>query len=556
MATNKKQTLSVLIGILISLSAWAQIAPKVKYWVKLTNKTGTPYSIAAPSGFLSQKAITRRAKYNIPYHPSDLPVTPLYLANIDTVNHVHVLYASKWLNGLVVAIDSAVVAPTALAAISSFTFVQNTSKVNKYKLNGLPYNNNVNPSMARTASTEVLSVSYGGSGGQNRQLKIDSFHNKGVRGQGMTIVVMDVGFDNVDSSPTFDSLRNNGGILGTRDFVDGGTNAYRGGSHGTMVLSCIAANKPGIAVGTAPMASFWLLRTEQGSSETISEEYNWVRAAEFADSVGADILTTSLGYTEFDNPAQNHSYATLNGRTAPMSIAANMAARKGMFVLNAAGNEGNSAWKYIGVAADADSICTVGAVDTLGVYASFSSIGPTADGRIKPDLVACGAGAWVCDASNNCFGGNGTSFATPIMAGAVALYWQSNPQLNNIRLLDTLRKIGSNAKSPNNKIGWGIPNMRLPATSLITVQPEIDFDFTVYANPANSIISIKLSKTNFSNLNIEVIDGTGKPIIHSISDIPDRNATVHLNGHALPDGIYFVKVSTSKGIKVRKFLKQ
>jgi serine protease AprX len=462
MVTNNKIISLLVAAFIFTQLSVAQVAPKVKYWVNLKNKTGTPYTIGSPNAFLTQKAIDRRNKYNIPINSSDLPVNPVYIQNIDTVKHVTILYVSKWLNGVVIAIDSASVVPQVLNSISTFSFVQSNSKLYKYKLNPLPeIKPTVIPLLKSNTEKGTAAFSYGRSGGQIRQLRVDSLHKRGYRGQGITIAVMDVGFTNVNTITAFDSLRNRGGILGTRDFVDGGTNAYTGGGHGTMVLSCLAANLPGNAVGTAPMANYWLLRTEEGARETISEEYNWIRAAEFADSVGADILTTSLGYTEFDNGNNNHTYAHMNGRTAPMSIAANMAARKGMFVLNAAGNEGNSNWKFIGVAADADSVCAVGSVDTAGVFSSFSSRGPTSDGRTKPDLVACGAGAWICDPSGVCYPGNGTSFATPILAGAVACYWQAIPRLTNHKLLDTLKLLSSNYCSPNQQIGWGIPNFSL-----------------------------------------------------------------------------------------------
>ncbi|NBU05870.1 MAG: peptidase S8, partial [Sphingobacteriia bacterium] len=430
-------------------------------WVRLNNKTGTPYSVNNPSAFLSQKAITRRSFHNIAIDTKDLPVSPNYINLIDNVANVTVLYASKWLNGLVVSVPSS--SSTALNTINSFSFVLGTGQVNSYKinipkLNEPPIDNN-QTNLKTTLSNTLSGFNYGGSYWQNKQLNLDCLHNKGYRGKGVTIAVLDAGFYNVDINPLFDSLRAYGRIIGTRDFVNGGTSVYEDNYHGMAVLSCMAANKPGVILGSAPDSFYWLLRTEDVNFETISEEYNWIRGAEFADSVGADILTTSLGYTQFDNSTQNHNYSTLNGKTAPMSIAATIAARKGLFVLNSAGNEGGGSWQYIGVPADADSICTVGAVDSLGIVANFSSTGPTFDGRIKPDLVARGVGAWVSFSNGQCGPGNGTSFATPILAGAIACFWQSHSNYNNIKLLDTLRKIASNAINPNNSIGWGITNM-------------------------------------------------------------------------------------------------
>ncbi len=227
-------------------------------------------------------------------------------------------------------------------------------------------------------------------------MQSNCLHNMGFRGQNAAIAVIDDGFSNAHINPVFDSLRLQGRLLGTRDFVMGDTMVFEDDAHGAMCLSTMAGLKPGTIIGSAPKASYWLLRSEDANTETPSEEYNWIRAAEFADSVGADVCTTSLGYTTFDNSSYNHTFATLDGKTANMSIAATMAARKGMLMFNAAGNGNGGSWPLIGIPADADSICTVGAVDSLSVITGFSSLGPTADGRIKPDLCAEGGKAYVC----------------------------------------------------------------------------------------------------------------------------------------------------------------
>ena len=549
---NKRVSLFFL-SIIIAGLALAQ-APKVRYWIPFKNKNGIPYTLSNPSAFLTAQSIARRTTYNIPYHFSDLPVNQNYLQQIENVNHVAVMYASKWLNGVVVAIDSSAVALQALASIKTFSFVIDTFKVKKVKLNNLPDSKPNNVLSKENNSTNTLSsYKYGRGLGQAYQLEVQCLHDRGYRGQGMTIAVCDVGFNNVDVGKIFDSIRNSGGILGTRDFVEGGTNAYRGGDHGTMVFSCMAANWPGVLIGTAPKAKYWLLRTEDNSSETLTEEYNWIRGAEFADSVGADIITTSLGYTQFDNPIQNHNYQTLNGRTAPMSIAANMAARKGMLLFNAAGNEGSSTWHYISVPADADSICSVGAVDTTGALANFSSVGPTFDGRIKPDLVACGWGAWVSNDGVQVFPGNGTSFATPILAGAAACYWQASKNYNNMRILDTLKRTASNALTPNNTRGWGVPRLCNGITSINKVQPDTDFDFNAYAGPVNNQITLNLTRTNYDYLKITIMDENGKILVNNQYDSIDYQMNIVTNG--LAPGVYIMQVQNPKGQKIKKILK-
>lgn len=517
--------------------------PPVKYWIRFTDKNNSPYSISNPSAFLGPKALNRRAMYQIAVDETDLPVNPSYVAKVASVPNVKVLYASRWMNGVVIRLDSADLAPAALSAISGFSFVTGNRQVQKYKVS-TGYKAEPAPVFLQRNSQSQATTSsgrgtYGGSFAQIHQLDADCLHDRGFRGQGMTIGVMDAGFYVVDSSPIFDSLRNRGGILGTRDFVSGGDNAYNGSTHGTMVMSCLAALIPGKMMGTAPLANYWLFRTE-APEENLSEEYNWIKGAEFADSVGCDVLTTSLGYTEFDDPAMDHSYAMLNGKTAPMSIAATMAARKGMLVFNAAGNERASSWHYIGVPADADSIITVGAIDSLGREAAFSSVGPTSDGRIKPDFVAIGAWSYVGVDQPSGFPANGTSFATPILAGAATCYWQSQRYRNNMSVITALRKHASNALYPNNGIGWGIPDLC----------PEESFDFDLQVNRSRKVLNIYLADTDYSEIRIELVDLNGRRLFNHLMNPGER--AFALDVATLADGIYVVRMKTSNGSKSKK----
>jgi serine protease AprX len=555
---NKK---IVLISMLFSLAAGLNPVngqAGKKYFVKFKDKNGTPYITSNASAFLAPKAINRRLTYNTPVDFTDLPCTPSYLIQTDNVPGVKFLYATKWLNGCVVLIYDSV-SQSAISGINALPFVNNTSLVNRYKLN-LPET----PSLEQLSgekdglrSAGPDSSKMGGSYWQNKQLNVDCLHEKGYRGQGMTIAVMDVGFYNVNNNPMFDSLRNRGGILGTRDFVSGGNSVYEDPDHGTYVLSCMAAIKHGVIMGSAPMADYWLLRTEETSKETLSEEYNWIRAAEFADSLGADILTTSLGYTWFDNSSQSHTLQQLDGKTAPMSIAATMAARKGLFVLNAAGNEGGGAWQKIAVPADADSICTVGAIDSLGLVASFSSTGPTADGRIKPDLVARGVGSWVSNtAGTGAFPGNGTSFATPILAGAVACFWQAHPERNNIEVLQLLKASANNALSPNNSKGWGVPDVCNAAPlSINDHQSEWQKALSVFPNPFHASLTVRMSATDTKIVVAELTDVLGR-VVQTVkpADLGSNSLTIPTS--QIPEGVYFVRLTTSSGIVSKKIVKQ
>ena len=297
---------------------------------------------------------------------------------------------------------------------------------------------------------------YGKGWGQLHMMNVDALHEKGFKGKGMTIAVIDGGFYNADIIPMLKNVT----VLGYRDFVNPGIdNVFEQELHGTMVLSCIGTNQPGTFVGTAPEASFWLLRSEDGHSEQLVEEDTWCAAIEFADSVGADVVNTSLGYTEFDNKADNVRYYELDGKTHLISRSASMAANKGMVCCQSAGNSAfYDAWKLIGAPADADNILTVGAVNSKRVNTLFSSIVNSYDGRIKPDVCAQGEDCTVIDRDGTLTTADGTSFSSPIMCGSVACFWQANPKLTAKQVISLVRALGDNAEHPDNVFGWGIPD--------------------------------------------------------------------------------------------------
>jgi hypothetical protein len=547
---NKKITLSIcLIGLLFS-----EFEAQTKYWVKFNNKNGTPYTLSNPTAFLTNKSVQRRFTRNVNVDATDLPVTPSYVAAVDAVPNTTIHFVSKWINGVVVSTTSTL----SMNIINTFSFVSSYTPVNKYKLDILPITEPITDLAGKSEAVATSTNYHGGSYWQNKQLNVDCIHAQGYRGQGMTIAVLDAGFNNVDVNPLFDSLRTRGGILGTRDFVTGGNSVYEDDSHGQAVLSCMAAIKPYVIYGSAPMADYWLLRTEDAATEKIIEEYNWIRGAEFADSVGADILTTSLGYTTFDIPTQNHTFADLNGNTSNMSIAARMAASKVMLVLNAAGNGGGGPWPKIGIPADADKICTVGAIDSLANIAGFSSVGPTADGRIKPDLVSRGALSYVSNPNGTTAYSNGTSFATPILAGAMACFWQAHKPYNSSTVLDTLKHTATFSATPNNIKGWGVPNMCAIGPFVLGVKEQSKstngFNFDVMPNPFNSNIKISLSPLNYTSINIQIVNTIGAVVKSFTPAINTYNFEYDFS--ELTSGFYFIKISTSLGTITKKVIKQ
>jgi hypothetical protein len=551
MELNKIKSL-LIICFLFSLANSIQSQTFTKYWVKFKDKNGSPYSISNPSAYLTAKSIARRTTQGIAVDITDIPVNQTYINQVNATG-AQVFQRSKWMNAAIVIISN----PSQLTAINSLTCVLNVSPVARFAKTKadeevkLDMNDDV---IQKT--TNVTSYNYGPSFTQANQIGADCMHQVGFRGQNMVIAVIDAGFEQANVNPVFDSLRNEGRLLGTRDYVQGNTSVYEDYLHGANCLSLMAGNTPGQLIGTAPKASYWLLRSEDVFSEKIIEENNWVVAAEFADSVGADIATTSLGYTTFDISSQNHVYGDLNGRTSVASIASTMAVRKGIFVLNAAGNEGGGSWTYIGIPADADSICTVGSVDGGGVHSNFSSIGPTADGRIKPDLSSMGQGSYVCNPGFNFNFGSGTSYATPILAGAVACLWQANPTKTNMQILQALKSSASQSLTPDNYYGWGIPNMCaahnfLNGTNVSVSENNRSTYFKIFPNPAKQQISFTLNQKPETIL---ITDVLGNQIDYNISEQKGNEFTLLLN-NSMSSGVYLITIKTSEGILNSKFIK-
>lgn len=519
-----------------------------KYWVKFKNKNGSPYSVSNPSAFLSAKSIARRTNQGIAVDLTDIPVNQTYINQVNTTG-AQVLQRSKWMNAVIVNVSNS----SQLTAINSLTCVLSASPVAKLYKTTFDESINTSANSFKTATPSTV-YDYGQSFTQANQIGADCMHNKGYRGQNILIAVIDAGFYKADVNPVFDSLRNEGRLMGTRDFVQGNTSVYEDNLHGANCLSLMTGNTPGQLIGTAPKAKYWLLRSEDVGSEKIIEECNWVVAAEFADSIGVDITTTSLGYTTFDISSQDHVYSDLDGRTSVASIAATMAVRKGIFVLNAAGNEGGGSWNYIGVPADADSICTVGSVNSSGVHSGFSSVGPTADGRIKPDLSSMGEGSYVCSPDYVFGAGNGTSYATPILAGAVACLMQANPTKTNMQILQALKSSASKSTNPDNNYGWGIPDMCVANTLLNPVsvnELEKITGFNLYPNPAQNFINFSL---NQKPENVQMTDVLGKELDVVYNETQSNQYKIHFND--LPRGVYFISIKINEGLINSKFIKE
>ena len=437
------------IFLLLLISVFQSVAsPRYRFRVYLHTKGEAGYRVDKPEAFLSAEAIARRERMGIAVEADDCPIAPAILDQLAQTG-VKPILTSKWMRTVVVESEDYGVEQTLrqLPMVDSVRFVwqgEATAPLDRVE------------SGERLAPTKEPKKSpYGYALGQIKLLNGLKLHRAGFRGQGMRVAVIDAGFLNADRMRVFDSLR----LLGTYNVVSPGQSVFAEDEHGTKVLSCLAANAPGWMVGTAPEASYWLIKSEDSRSEYPIEEDYYVAALEFADSVGVAVVSSSLGYYTFDDDSLSYTQADLDGHTAFISRAAHRAAEKGLLLFSSAGNEGNSTWEKITFPADTEGILTVGSMTSQKERSRFSSKGLTADGRIKPDLVALGSGSCVVVGSGEISYGSGTSFATPILAGMGICLWQALPQLSPQELIDLLRQSGSQAERPDAELGYGLPNL-------------------------------------------------------------------------------------------------
>ncbi|MBC7447177.1 MAG: S8 family serine peptidase [Hymenobacteraceae bacterium] len=427
-----------------------------RHLITFRDKAGTPYSVSQPLQYLAPRAVARRQRQAIAVLPRDLPPTPGYVQQVRAVPGVAVIYRTRWFNGVIVECDS-----SRLRQVQALPFVRGARTLNRVAA-ATRARAETRPARAFDAQRPTSANPYGIAFAQAEQIGATTMHAAGFRGEGMHVAIFDAGFPGVETIPAFRLLFQQNRLLSTFDAVRGGTSVYDLHPHGTMVLSTMAANQPNSFIGTAPMASYHLIRTEdtRGGTETPAEEAYWLIGAEYADSAGVDVINSSLGYHDFDAPAASYTYADMDGNTALSTRAADLACAVGILVVNSAGNDGDNSWRYVSAPADADSVLTVGAVDSLGRRAGFSSQGPTADGRIKPNVSTQGAQSAIIYPDGNISRGSGTSFAGPIMAGMAVGFWQANPTLTAQQVRRFLELSGSIAANPNNFLGYGIPNFR------------------------------------------------------------------------------------------------
>ena len=425
--------------------------PAYIYRVSLTDKAGTPYSFDHPTRFLSRRAVERRKRQGLAIDSTDLPVSSHYIRLIKKEG-VAIVGQSRWQNTVLVRLkDSAIV-----------NDIRQLPCVKACKLVWLSPDS-ITPDKRITfqshfeAYDSIPNEIYGTAADQIYNLKGDQLHKAGFLGKGMVIAIIDGGFKNADRIPELQKIN----ILGWHDFVKpNDPQLFSETDHGTKVLSIMGTYHPHLFIGTAPKASYWLLRSEDQETEQEVEEDYWTMAAEFADSVGCDVINSSLGYNEYDHKWMSYQQWQLDGKTAFISRSAAMLAQKGIVLCNSAGNSGMGPWKKIGVPADADHILTVGAISDIETQriAAFSSVGPTQDGRVKPDVVAIGAPARVISGRGMITSSMGTSFSSPVVCGLVACLWQAMHDKTALEIMDIIRRTGNNYQHPDNIYGYGVPN--------------------------------------------------------------------------------------------------
>ena len=511
--------------------------PIYGFRIYLSDKANSTYSVDKPEEYLSQRAIDKRTRYNIAITEEDLPVNQSYISQIAAIDTaVKVWSVSKWTNTLTILCADT----HALGDIRALDFVTGIRPVGVYYNNPSKVNKNVEqPLRAPEPDTSLYGFAF-------PQIALHNghyLHNEGFRGEGMLIAILDGGWSKFDTF--YNYLYVNNRIKGTYNLTPFTENLYENGFHGTACTSIIATNIPYQIVGTAPEADYLLIRSEEPGFELMIEEDLWARGAEIADSLGADVKSSSLGYHRFDDDT-TITYSSCDGKTSIASIAATKAAHKGIIVCIAAGNEGANEWHKISRPGDAKDILCVGAVNKDSVYAWFSSCGPSFDGRVKPDVASCGWGTFVIDPEGLIMPGNGTSFATPVISGLSACLWQALPEYNSLEIMQFIRESGHQFLNPDTLLGYGIPDFYkawLEHTKDKITETKNNYHFSVYPNPANN--QIFLSNPEGKEVRYELFDVMGK-IVRKEMEF-SNNSVQLIDIQNITKGVYLLQIIEKNG---------
>jgi subtilisin family serine protease len=553
------EKIKLLVCFLLALSFSAELAAQDRYAVFYKYKPQESLSLDKPTEFLSPKALSRRSKEGVSPDSLDLPVTQKYIDAVYQKSN-YILYSSKWFNATLLVTDAA-----SAKELESLAFVDRVELVGKSfipspnarigsRLFASVTNKYCPPT---TESAKVLATNEETYDFQNSLLGIDKMHIEGFTGKGVTIAVFDAGFPGANTASSLLHLQSGGKIIGTKDFVrPWNKNVYTDNQHGTNVLSLIGSNEPGKMVAGAPDASYILAMTEEVATEYWVEEYNWVRAAEYADSLGTDIISSSVGYWDFDDVSMNYTVEDLDGKTTIIARGAVIAASKGILVVNSAGNYG-SAESSLTSPADAPGILAIGSVNKDLNVSGFSSRGPTGDGRIKPDLAAYGNGTALIRSNDQVGFANGTSFSAPQIAALAAGLWEAKPEWTKDKLIEALLNSGTQADEPDNLLGYGIPNFidALYGEILAVEENEDALAWKVYPNP---IIGDELNIHFGNSLSAEfsLLDLNGRTIETETLNRATVKEPYRILLEGVKPGFYMIQMQDRSLIKQSKLIRQ
>lgn len=532
-----------VLFVLAMLAAFPLEAQVNRYMVFFKDKNGSSFSVSNPSAFLSAKALSRRTKQNIVVTLDDVPVNESYLQGLRDAG-ASVYFRSRWMNGALIQCNASLI-----GTIRVLPFVQDVELVapNKKLVGGRSSTRTENNNDNAAGSSTLM---------QLQMIGVDEMQAEGYRGDGVTIAVLDAGFPGVNTTAPFHDLVADGRIDMTvsHDFIANTNSVFQYDSHGTEVLSTIAAYQDGTFTGGAYKANFQLFVTEDVSTEYRIEEYNWLFAAERADSAGADIITTSLGYNQFDDPSMDYVKADLDGKTAVITRAAQSAADRGIIVVCSAGNEGANSWGLITVPADAADVLAVANINVSGVRSITSSVGPSADGRIKPDVAALGTSVSVIAPSGSLGTASGTSLSAPLVTSLLAGLHQRFPDISNKVLLEAVRKTASQADTPDNFLGYGIPNFE--AVEHYLAFKPLEKILAVHPNPFTDYVTISpRSPAEFPSCSLEIVTVQGTTIAQQVVSFDWLNSSFTADTSGLAPGLYFFRIAMDGKQYVFKMIK-
>ena len=535
----KTLVLSVFV-LILQFSSFAE--EKYRYLVLFKDKSNSPFSIEKPEEFLSKKSVQRRIKNQISINEQDLPVNPSYLKELSALG-AKVIYPLKWLNGALVQMT-----PSSKNKILSNSHVKGF--YHPFALDsGVVNSPNAIHKGTLSNSKENTEILYGQSNTQIVQIGLDHMHIAGITGKNVLVTLLDDGYINTTTLPAFKSLVDEKRLVGTLTTSPDRTTVFEKGKHGTNVLSIITGYVDNTLIGGAFKASIALAQTEESEWEKLVEEVNWMRGAEWADSLGTDIIQSSLGYTEFDLALYNHKYNQLNGNTTIVTKAANWATDRGIICVISAGNEGSSAWKYISAPGDALDILTVGAVSSSSTKIGFSSLGPTSDGRLKPDVCALGSGVRGADTDGSFGYFAGTSFSSPLVTSLVAGLMEQFPNQKANTIKEIVRKSATLAATPNNNLGYGVPSYEKSAELLSPVLATNNFEdqsIQVYPNPVEMGGNVFLSSSNAMSYVVELLNIHGQ----TVQEFNWMGEQRSISLGPIRSGKYFIRIKSASLLKI------